>query len=80
MYRLKAHAGFFKLMKEILYPYVLWPFDKKLISWLVTHFSTCCSTKQTPGENFYKMIRYQDNLKSASETISTHTFLSLFLL
>ena len=31
--RLKAHAGIFKLlMKEIFDPYVLWPFDKKLIS------------------------------------------------
>ena len=31
-FRLEAHAGFFRLlMKEIFYPYVLWPFDKKLI-------------------------------------------------
>ena len=31
--RLEAHAGFFRLvMKEIFDPYVLWPFDKKLIS------------------------------------------------
>ena len=30
---LKAHAGFFRLfMKGIFDPYVLWPFDKKLIS------------------------------------------------
>ena len=30
---LEAHAGFFRLlMKEILDPYVLGPFDKKLIS------------------------------------------------
>ena len=31
--RLEAHAGFFRLlMKGILEPYVLWPFEKKLIS------------------------------------------------
>ena len=31
--RLEAHADFFRLlMKGILDPYVLWPFDKKLIS------------------------------------------------
>ena len=30
---LEAHTGFFKLyMDGILGPYVLWPFDKKLIS------------------------------------------------
>ena len=30
---LEAHAGFFRLiMKGIFNPYVLWPFDKKLIS------------------------------------------------
>ena len=29
---LEAHEGFFRLlMKGIFYPYVLWPFDKKLI-------------------------------------------------
>ena len=33
MSRLEAHAGFFRLlMKGIFDPYVLWPFDKKLIS------------------------------------------------
>ena len=31
--RLEAQAGFFRLfMKGIFDPYVLWPFDKKLIS------------------------------------------------
>ena len=31
--RLEAHDGFFRLlMKGIFNPYVLWPFDKKLIS------------------------------------------------
>ena len=31
--RLEANAGFFRLlMKGIFDPYVLWPFDKKLIS------------------------------------------------
>ena len=30
---LEAHAGFFRLlMNGIFDPYVLWPFDKKLIS------------------------------------------------
>ena len=30
--RLEAHVGFFRLlMKGIFGPYVLWPFDKKLI-------------------------------------------------
>ena len=39
--RLEAPAGFFRLlMKEILDPYVLWPFDKKLISSLVTRVRT----------------------------------------
>ena len=33
---LEAHAGFFRLlMKVIFYAYVLWPFDKEYISWLV---------------------------------------------
>ena len=32
-FHLEAHAGFLRLlMKEIFDPYVLWPFDKKLIS------------------------------------------------
>ena len=36
-FRLEAHAGFFRLlMKGIFDPYVLWPFDKKLILQLVT--------------------------------------------
>ena len=34
---LEAHADFLRLLlKGILDPYVLWPFVKKLISWLVT--------------------------------------------
>ena len=38
---LEAHTGFFRLlMKGIFYPYVLWSFDKKLISWLVIHIRT----------------------------------------
>ena len=40
--RLEAHAGFFQLlMKGIFDPYVLWTFDKKLISWLVMRVRTC---------------------------------------
>ena len=39
--RLEAHPGFFRLVMEgIFYPYLLWPFDKKLISWLVTNVTT----------------------------------------
>ena len=39
--RLEAHAGIFRfLMKGIFDPYVLWPFDKKLIFSLVTRFRT----------------------------------------
>ena len=39
--RLEAHAGFFGLlMKGIFDPYVQWPFDKKLISWLVNRART----------------------------------------
>ena len=39
--RLEAHADFFRLlMKGIVNPYVLWPFDKKLISWLVKRVRT----------------------------------------
>ena len=39
--RLEAHAGFFRLlMKGIFDPYVLWPFDKKLISLLVMRIRT----------------------------------------
>ena len=39
--RLEAHAGFFRLlMKGIFDPYVLWPFDKKLISKLVMSVKT----------------------------------------
>ena len=35
--RLETHAGFFRLlMKGIFDPYVLWPFEKNLISKLVT--------------------------------------------
>ena len=38
---LEAHAGFFKLhMKVIFDPYVLRPFDKKMISLLVTRVRT----------------------------------------
>ena len=38
---LEAHASFFRLlMKGIFDPYVLWPFDKKLISKLVTRVRT----------------------------------------
>ena len=39
--RLEAHTGFFRLLiKGIFDPYVLWPFDKKLISYLVTRVRT----------------------------------------
>ena len=39
---LEAHAGFFRwLMKRIFDPYLLSPFDKKLISSLVTLVRTC---------------------------------------
>ena len=39
--RLEAHAGFFRLlMKGIFDPYLLRPFDKKLISQLVTRIRT----------------------------------------
>ena len=40
--RLKAHAGLIEdcLLKGIFYPYVLWPFDKKLISYLVKRVRT----------------------------------------
>ena len=49
--RLEAQACFFRLlMKEIFYPYALWPFDKKLLSLLVIRIRTrdytvyiCCS-------------------------------------
>ena len=35
---LEAHAGFLRLlMKGIFYPYVLRPFDKKLISYLISN-------------------------------------------
>ena len=38
---LEAHAGFFRLlMKGIFNPYVLWPFDRKLIFKLVTYVRT----------------------------------------
>ena len=40
--RLGAHAGFFRfLMKGIFNPYVLWPYDKKLISEYLTRVRTC---------------------------------------
>ena len=48
--RLEAHAGFFRLlMKGIFVPYVLRPFDKKLISLLVKRvrtrdYTVCFST------------------------------------
>ena len=39
--RLEAYVGFFRLLvKGIFDPYVLWPFDKKLIFQLVTRIST----------------------------------------
>jgi len=49
--RIEAHAGLFKLlMNKIFDPYLLWPFDKKLISWLVT----CVSTRDfTVSIKFY---------------------------
>ena len=38
---LEAYAGFFRLlMKGIFDHYVLWPFEKKLISQLVTRIET----------------------------------------
>ena len=38
---LEAHAGFFRLfMKGIFDPYVLWPFGKKLVFYLVTSIRT----------------------------------------
>ena len=41
MSRLEVHACFFRLlMKGIFDPYVLWPFDKKLIFLLVTSVRT----------------------------------------
>ena len=44
--RIEAHVGLFRLlMKGIFDPYVLWPFDKKLISCLVTCVSTCKKTR-----------------------------------
>ena len=36
----KASGIYRFLMKGIFDAYVLWPFDKKLISWLVTHIRT----------------------------------------
>ena len=39
--RFEAHAGIFRLlMKETFYPYVLWPFDKMVISLLVMRINT----------------------------------------
>ena len=44
-----SHAGFFRLlMKGIFDPYIVWPFEKKLISWLVMCFSTCDFTVFVP--------------------------------
>ena len=41
MSRLEAHVGFFRLLlKGIFSPYVLWPFDKKLIFELVMRIRT----------------------------------------
>ena len=38
---LEAHAGFFRLlMKGIFVSYLLWPFDKKLISYIVALIRT----------------------------------------
>ena len=40
-YRLEAHAGFFRLLIKVIFdPYVPRPFDKKLISQIVTHVRT----------------------------------------
>ena len=50
--RLEAHAGFFRLlMKRIFGPYTVWPFNKKLIFWLVT----CIRTRN------YTVIRVSSN-------------------
>ena len=57
--RLEAHAGFFRLLKKGIFdPYVLSPFDKKLISKLVTHvrardymvFGTSLSCQPNPTQ------------------------------
>ena len=41
MSRFEAHAGFFRLfMKGIFDPYIMSPFDKKFISYLVTRVRT----------------------------------------
>ena len=44
--RLKAHAGFFRLINNgIFNTYVLWPLDEKLIFYLVTRVKTRSYTK-----------------------------------
>ena len=55
--RLEAPAGFFRwLMKGIFDPYVLWPFDKKLISLLVTCIRTRDHTVDSPKNGVSKSV------------------------
>ena len=54
LFRFEAHTGLFRLlMKGIFDPYVLWPFDKKLIFYLVTRISTRRFTVNAT-QNIYK--------------------------
>jgi hypothetical protein len=56
MSHLKAYAGFSKLiMKGIFNPNVLWSFDKKLISKLVTHASMYLPLYGTSNPTYCKI-------------------------
>ena len=77
--RLEAHAGFFRLlMKGIFEPYVLWPFDKKLIFLLVTHvrtrdYTVFCIHRVTGKEN--SNLLYGGNIYTSifsTESPSSH--------
>ena len=80
---LEADAGFFKLlMKGIFDPYVLWPVDKKLISWLVTrirvrHYTASSIPKQHGRKNdlfWYTKVHFKGKIAIL------HKFMLLFFL
>ena len=86
--RLEAHAGFFRLlMKGFFYPYVLWPFDKKLISELVTRVRTrdytvgviwkLCGISLYGSVQYLYIVKYRFNLQILIPKLFTENILIL---
>ena len=57
-------------MKEIFDPYVLWPFDKTLMSCLVTRFRTCDYTVIT----FWNFASFKDTFETQEDENADNYF------